>query len=51
MGGLGGFGGMNPLLMQQMMGGGLGAGAGSGAGFGAGTAAADTRPPRERFAT
>ena len=38
--GMGGMGGMNPLLMQQMMGGG---------GFGA--APVDSRPPREKYAT
>jgi len=36
---------MDPAMMQAMMGGGAGAGA-----FGAGVAAADTRPPREKYA-
>ena len=40
------MGGMNPLLMQQMMGGGA---AGGMPGFGA--APVDARPPREKYAT
>ena len=44
--GLGGMGGMDPAMMQAMMGGGAGAGA-AGANP---TAAADTRPPREKWA-
>ena len=50
MGGMGGMpgmmGGMDPAMMQAMMGGGAGAGAGA-ASTGA---AADTRPPREKYA-
>ena len=42
---MGGFGGMNPLMMQQMMGGGFG-----GAG-GMPQAQADTRTPKEKYAT
>lgn len=56
------MGGMNPLLMQQMMGGGFanpyaagglgGAGfGGAGAGTGVGGIQPDTRPPREKYAT
>ena len=47
MGGM--FGGIDPAMMQQFMqmqGGGAGAGAGAGA-----TASADTRPPKEKYAT
>ena len=40
---------MDPAMMQAMMGGGAGAGVAGGAGgFGA---PADTRPPREKYAT
>ena len=40
--------GMDPAMMQAMMGGGMPAG---GAAAGGGAAAADTRPPREKYAT
>lgn len=42
---MGGMGGMDPAMMQAMMGGAGGPGAG-----GMGAAAADTRPPREKYA-
>ena len=44
---------MDPAMMQAMMGGGAGAfgGAGMGAAGGMGGAPADTRPPREKYAT
>jgi hypothetical protein len=42
---MGGFG-MNPYMMQQMMGGAGGAGGAGGFGM-----PADTRPPREKYAT
>ena len=45
----GGLGGMDPAMLQQMMGG-AGAGAAAGTGASAGGAAADTRPPREKYA-
>jgi len=52
MGGMGGFPGMgmDPAMMQAMMGGGAGAAGASGA-HGAGGAAADSRPPREKYAS
>ena len=43
MGGMGGMGGMDPAMLQAMM--------GNMGGAGAGAAAADTRPPKEKFAT
>ena len=43
---------MDPAMMQAMMGGGPGAFGGAGmGGAGMGGAPADTRPPREKYAT
>lgn len=41
--------GMDPALMQQLLGGGMGGGLGGLGGFGAPAAPADSRPPEERF--
>jgi len=42
MGGMGGLGGMDPAMLQAMMG---------GPGAGGNLPAADTRPPREKYAS